>query len=339
METRRPILFVPGIARSQLYHPENGRKIWFSAAGFFAHREMLGISHPLAVKNNEVDLQTLPPLQREYGVMAQEIILIERLCIAFPDRPIYYFSYDFRRSCAENAAALHAQVDFLRAQGAEDVDIICHSMGGLITSACVKKYGSEHIHKIAALSVPFEGSPEIIHIVLTGTIISVPNYVVEPLGLTKEMLSEYPSFADLMPTREYLALHPMQRGGVPLTPWEMEEVLAGLFQENYAKARAFQDSVKTDGHNVLAGMPNTYFGIGIGKSTLHSVSLNEEGVKLITEESSDGTVPYDSLVMDGYLSQISPDASGSPRIRRFLCSHSDILKFREPLNWLIEILA
>lgn len=338
METSRPIIFIPGISQSQLYNPENGRKVWFSPAGFLAHRDLLDVRHALAVKNNEIDQQTLAPLQREYGVMAQEIILIERMCAYFPTRPVYFFSYDFRHSAAENADLLHKQIEYVLSCGGENVDLVCHSMGGLVTSAFVKKYGIDRVHKIVALSVPFEGSAEILHIALTGNILLVPSYVVEPMGLKKEILVNYPGLSDLMPTKEYLCLHPLQRGNVCMTPEEMESALQEMFLNTYADARAFQDSIKTDGHNILADLPNTYFGIGNGRKTMHSLSLNKDGVKLITEESGDGIVPYDSLVMNGYITQLPPDAAGKQRIRRFFCSHSDILKFKEPLSWLMETL-
>ena len=92
MSRGTPILYIPGIMGSQLYTPEDGKKIWFSPAAVLTDSERLDISSDLAVKNNGIDLQTKKPIQREYGVLKQDILLIEWLCSMFPDTPVYFFS-------------------------------------------------------------------------------------------------------------------------------------------------------------------------------------------------------------------------------------------------------
>ena len=93
-----PIIYVPGIMGSQLYLPEDGRKLWFSPPAVLTDAKRLDIHSDLLVKNNGVDLQTVPPLEKEYGVLRQDVILIEWLCRIMPDSPVYFFSYDFRKS-------------------------------------------------------------------------------------------------------------------------------------------------------------------------------------------------------------------------------------------------
>ena len=95
MNSAVPIIFIPGILSSQLYLPENGKKIWLSPL-FLKMPDRMEITSSLTVKNNETDQQTLPGAKREKGMMMKELFLIEKLCSTFPERPVYYFSYDWR---------------------------------------------------------------------------------------------------------------------------------------------------------------------------------------------------------------------------------------------------
>ncbi len=341
METSVPIIFVPGVLSSQLYLPGNGKKVWFSAANFLKYAPQLDIGYEVSVRNNEVNQQTLPLLMREYGVMAQEIVLIERLCSTFAGRPVYFFSYDFRRSCVDSARALHEEIEFVCAkEGVVRVAVVCHSMGGLVTAAYVHAFGSARLQRVCAMGVPFEGSPEILQMVLTGNIVSVPNYVAGPIGLKKEMLASFPGLADMMPSMRYLSSHPLRRGGISLGPAEMERILQAAVPENYASAREFQGAVNAGGRNILMNLSCSYFAVGVGKKTLVSLELENTGAaRRIENESGDGSVPYDSAVMGGTLDSLPVDAAGRPRVTRFFCHHSDLLRFREPLDWLMECLA
>ncbi|HJJ38648.1 MAG TPA: hypothetical protein O0X42_00790 [Methanocorpusculum sp.] len=333
MDSAVPIIFIPGILSSQLYLPENGKKIWLSPL-FLKMPERMEISSPLAVKNNETDQQTLPGAKREKGIMMRELFLIERLCSTFPERPVYYFSYDWR-TCRKPVKKFLELIEYLKKQGYEKADVICHSMGGLVLSSYISRNGLEFFRKIICLAVPFEGSPLIEKLAITGDIHSIPNSVAETFKLSKEMLIEYPSAADLLPSAEYLSVYPIYRKGIPMTPEETETFLKELMPKTFSAGRKFQRSLHRNAYKNLLEYPDCYFGIGVGKETTQTISLENEGsFKEYVDMSGDRDVPEYSATMCGKVEKL-----GFMRFRRFDSRHSELLRAGESLEWIFEILG
>ncbi len=333
MSRGTPILYIPGIMGSQLYLPEDGRKIWFSPAAVITDSERLDISSPLSVKNNGIDLQTQTPLQREHGVLKQDIILIEWLCMSYPDSPVYFFSYDFRRSCLDAAEELKMQIDRLVSEGTDAVNIVCHSMGGLVTSAYVTRYGTEHLKKIVMLGVPFEGSYEVVRIYVTGDLREIPNSIAETVGITREMMAEYPGLAELIPSRKHLMRNPLMLNGNILSAEEQETILSMLIPETYVNARRFRDEIES-GLSLLRDKEDCFFGIGSGKMTLQSMSLSLAGKEpeRIESREGDGLVTVFSALMGGEL------VEGSGRVQKFPVRHANLLRYPDALKWIAECL-
>ncbi|HJJ26508.1 MAG TPA: hypothetical protein O0W95_00205 [Methanocorpusculum sp.] len=332
MNSAVPIIFIPGILSSQLYLPENGKKIWLSPL-FLKMPDRMEITSPLTVKNNETDQQTLPGAKREKGMMMKELFLIEKLCSAFPARPVYYFSYDWR-SCKKAAVKLLEQIAYLKKQGYEKADVICHSMGGLVLSSYIGRSGLDFFRKIICLAVPFEGSPLLEKLAVTGDIHSIPNAIAETFKLSKEMLIEYPAAADLLPSAEYLSVYPLYRKGMPMTSEETESYLAELMPKTFAAGRKFQRSLHRNAYKTLLDYPNSYFGIGVGKETTQTISLEDDGeIEECIDMSGDKDVPEYSATMCGRVEKL-----GFKRFRRFDARHSELLRAGEVLDWVIEIL-
>ena len=330
MSSGCPVIYIPGIMGSQLYLPEDGRKLWFSPPAVLTDANRLDIRSDLLVKNNGVDLQTVTPLEKEYGVLKQDVILIEWLCRIMPDSPVYFFSYDFRKSCREAAKSLHDQIERLIAKGFSKVNIVCHSMGGLVTSAYAAEYGVKELNKVVMLGVPFEGSYEVIRMYLTGDIREIPNAIVETVGITKEMVAGFPGLAELMPTMRYLAASPMELNGKPMHAAEMEAALSMLIPDTYADARIFQKHVRS-GYSLLVEKEDCFFGIGYGKTTLQTVSLSDkpDGRGKQENNKGDGLVSCFSSTMGGDLLALS-----DTRVKAFSVSHANLLRFPESLKWI-----
>ena len=102
-----------------------------------------------------------------------------------PDRPVpvYPFGYDWRQPLAlveaQLAEFIHEVIErtkLLRhydADGYADdpkVNLVGHSMGGLIIAGCVGTLGNKsRVHKVATLATPYQGSFEAVIKVITGT--------------------------------------------------------------------------------------------------------------------------------------------------------------------------
>ena len=115
----RPIVFLPGIMGSELYADAMLKeRVWgpLPLWSTWENRSKM-TDYPLYVK--------LPG--REIGPQDYAKALMDRLYKEFPDRHIYFFSYDWRLSSEENAKRLKAFVDSLPSP---KVDLVAHSMGG-----------------------------------------------------------------------------------------------------------------------------------------------------------------------------------------------------------------
>lgn len=76
-----------------------------------------------------------------------------------PSLPIYFFGYDWRRSCVESAEKLHGFIGSIKKQnGCERVRIAAHSLGCIVTAHYLKQYGSKDIAAAATAGGPFLGS-------------------------------------------------------------------------------------------------------------------------------------------------------------------------------------
>ncbi|HJJ95451.1 MAG TPA: alpha/beta fold hydrolase [Methanocorpusculum sp.] len=331
-----PIIFIPGILGSPLYLPENGKKLWLSA-NFLKMAERMAIEYPLDVKNNDINQQMLPPYQREGGHLRKSFFMIDRLCQRFPSRPVYHFSYDFRQSSEVSADALKQQIDYSLADYSKEVDLICHSMGGLVAAAYIAKYGFCHIRKIVFLGTPFEGSSLITKLLITGDIGSTPGSVADFFGLSHNLLMRYPSVAELLPSDEYLSVYPLYRGSVPFSPQEMYAYFSESMPETFERSQKFRRRLHEKVYPLLLKDPRCFFGIGTGKTTLRTLSFDAERSNHITEivdDGGDSEVNSYSATMCGAIEHL-----GVTRYRLFSSAHSELLRIDESLHWVFGILA
>jgi pimeloyl-ACP methyl ester carboxylesterase len=89
------------------------------------------------------------------------------------------FSYDWRKDIRESAGALCARIEQLVAEGRREVNIVAHSMGGLVTMHCLLHGGAQagerpwagagHVKRVVFIGTPFKGSPGIFDDLLVGT--------------------------------------------------------------------------------------------------------------------------------------------------------------------------
>ena len=75
------------------------------------------------------------------------------------------FAYDWRQDIRETAAALCEAIDQLPAA---KVDVVAHSMGGLVAMHCLAS-GNRKIRRVVFAGTPFRGSALMFHDLLTGS--------------------------------------------------------------------------------------------------------------------------------------------------------------------------
>ncbi len=130
--------------------------------------------------------------------------------------PVFGFGYDWRRDCTRTAAQLGAFIDEVLArtsllphyQGAEpsEVDLVGHSMGGLIIAAYLASIQEQQkndsklksrVRRVITIGTPFRGSIHAIQKIATGMgFLTGP----EPRDRERETARTIPALYQLLPT-------------------------------------------------------------------------------------------------------------------------------------------
>jgi pimeloyl-ACP methyl ester carboxylesterase len=320
----------------------------------------LNINTQLETPNNGRNLNA-PGIKREYGVLGgfYDKKLVDSLCEQFPDRAVYFYSYDWRQSNNDSAVGLNDLINDIKAQtGYSKVDLVCHSMGGLVASSYVSQHGTNDVRYIITLATPYEGSPEIISRILREKPLGTRTFMNKALslllvecGVTKELMAGFPSCAELAPTERYfMSTNYLKYHGthLPKTYEQYYGVMTSIFgAENYDSAVAFQNSI----NDVLLDLDNTYFAIATNVSTVETISIDTGGSPETLEtirfrdstpdNKGDGTVSYRSATMNYSLLNYSDirDSAGNSRYREFDTDHTGILSDGGALLWIKNILS
>ncbi|PRP79396.1 hypothetical protein PROFUN_12994 [Planoprotostelium fungivorum] len=186
-----PVVFIPGLKGSSLYSKE-GRKIWINKM------QALGLDNPrldLPLEWYKVDDDPDDPdghllwRQRSDGVRAGKVIK-QMLKVSIyrnfmndvkaKGRPFYEFAYDWRRDCNEAAHLLSKKLLAIYEQHRVPIQVVSHSMGGLITYAVVNDPKFTHLfHSALFVGCPFSQEITFLEYMHAG----------QPEGLNTEILS------------------------------------------------------------------------------------------------------------------------------------------------------
>lgn len=352
-----PIILIPGIMGSNLYADEEFKtRIWgpevnlnpFSSTSIYNLGKNIEISKPLYAKPgiNEVPL---PTNKREYGLLNVYKKLMDKLCEEFPNRQIYFFSYDFRQGNEQSAEKLKDYID--NTIKADSVDIISHSMGGNVVVNYAKKDKSK-IHKFISLGAPLEGAPKIIKCALDNAVVdtkwNLADYILSLCGLSRNVKAGYSSIAELFPSEKYFNSTVFKSKFENGNSQEVRDIdyatyyryCKAIFGNKYDDAIRVQKSIDTDNVNLLRNFSNAYFAVGVNQKTISSIvfkdgnTLDDIGVdSLIYDNNGDSTVPLSSLTLMGNLE------NSAAHIRYFEgVNHGTLVTKDESINWIIDTL-
>lgn len=374
VEDNCPIIIVPGVMGSRLYDGDN--QVWSPTVEGFNLDKYLQMTNELSVRNNYDDNSVplnqalLSSENREYGATDIYKGLVEGILTRFENddssysRGVYFFSYDFRKSSAQSAMELDKYIQAILENNSEyrKVDIVAHSMGGLVMSGYVSKFGTENINKIITVGTPYEGAPKLENSVLTKEVLdnSFKNYFFNKglflLGLNTSLKASFPALAELAPTRMYFDVKEkkfMKYIGEGIFAyldyegyWEINDRIFGINNQN---AINFHNSIKdVTGLNVLLGMENSYFAVGINQKTIDGIVFNLQGTSDIKvwsvryDTNGDGTVPYESATMIQQLESLPKE-----RVGYFDTTHTGLVQYgnkdniegTKAVNWILDILS
>lgn len=206
-QERVPLIFMPGIGGSVLAEKANPSKIYFGgvkqAMDQFAKLEL-----PLdRSKDKLVSTDLLRKVQRARGdYIDQYILLIRRLEeLGYKEgSSLLIFHYDWRHSNHEAADKLR---QFIADKGlaGKPLDLMGHSMGGLVSTVYIQKYASEQkIRNFIAMGTPFFGAVNAIRALAEGfAVFGVDNFLLVSAGDANrvyKVFSSMDSLYELLPT-------------------------------------------------------------------------------------------------------------------------------------------
>ncbi|MDO8668146.1 MAG: hypothetical protein Q7K35_03535 [bacterium] len=356
-----PVIIVPGIMGSYLYSYINpGLEVWPAVART--------VIDPWDLHLNELIMDEQgKPLPNTMIVPPQDIVrtildndfyegMINELKQNgyVENENLFVFPYDWRLDLNWSAGGIpYNGFDSLKDKiekvklltGAEKVDIIAHSMGGLVAKNYIKHYGSGSVDKFIDIGTPHLGAPGAFKILMYGDDLDF-NYF--GLGLNSEKIKfisqNFPSIYQLLPSQNYFDsansdytyyiydMHDLDNNGITdkLNYAQSIDFMKNADRNNYLLG--YNDVLHSDldNYSPKADGIETYNIMGCGSPTIGQIFvLNKEksggyeyGLKYI---SGDGTVPLrsaealqadDSYYIKGVEHSSLPGANGVKQVTR-----------------------
>ncbi len=221
---------------------------------------------------------------------------------------LFEYPYDWRLDIGVSVQKLKERIDEIRSQtGAEAVDIIAHSMGGLLVKKYLADYGGSSVEKFIDIATPHTGAPKAFKILNYGD-----NFGFEKFGLdilnthrTKIISKNMPSVYQLLPSQRYFDESGLNyyvfngsNGNSRLTFTQTGDYLKTNGRNGVLIDRAKEFHEEIDNLNPADYGVETYNIVGCGIPTLGQFYILDDSVahpiyniKLID---GDGTVPLKS---------------------------------------------
>lgn len=222
---------------------------------------------------------------------------------------LFVFPYDWRLPIEENATLLKAKIEEIKTQTSNaKVDIIAHSMGGLVTTSYMQQFGGDSVRKYIAVGVPTLGAPKAFKILMYGDNLDIGQLNAERMKVISQNI---PSLYELLPTPKYFTADSTS----PYYVYDMDDLdkngITGRldynqtmdFLKNTGRNSMLVDKVKiseaTRDNFVIPTNVDAYNIVGCGQATIGKIfTVNKISPTDLEYDiypvSGDGTVPLQS---------------------------------------------
>lgn len=180
MSIQPPAIVVPGITATSLEdtYPIVPEEVWSAVINREYERIAL---HPDDPRYEALEPARVLP-RTLFGLVYEDLLLALRHDLSRRvDRPtpVFAFPYDWRQNCARSADQLASFIEEVlartrlvphyRGQDVTQVDLVGHSMGGIIIADYLARHGkTKHVRKVATLGTPFRGAVDAVLKLTTG---------------------------------------------------------------------------------------------------------------------------------------------------------------------------
>lgn len=177
---RPPVVVVPGIKASGLddYYPSEREALWSAIVSKAYDRIAM---HPDDLRFEAVEPAMVRP-NAPFALVYRDLVEALRYELATDPRrpvPVFAFGYDWRQDCFRSAAQLEFMVEEALARTRllphykksppQRVDVVAHSMGGLVVALLLAQKGSNaRIRRVVTMGTPFGGAIDAVSLLAMG---------------------------------------------------------------------------------------------------------------------------------------------------------------------------
>ncbi|MBX4189250.1 hypothetical protein KW785_01480 [Candidatus Parcubacteria bacterium] len=208
--TRIPVIIVPGIMGSKLNRDDDSNaEVWMNLFKMALPGDDSYLNElVLSITGEPGSAPGLRPTDiiRSVDVPLFRRHLFDGLIEALEEsgyvegKDIFVFAYDWRLDISKEAAKLKERIDQIMFQtGASKVNVVAHSMGGLVFKDFLKEFGPTSINGFIDIASPHFGAPKSFSTLTHGnTDIGILNQ-----GTIKYISQNMPSIYELLPSQKY----------------------------------------------------------------------------------------------------------------------------------------
>ena len=198
MQGKTPLVFVPGFKGCVLVDPQ-GTTAWLTGTQVLGFPSR-SLALPLLWRNGLQQRDSLSPQEVLRKITIIPYLLETQLYGPWLEtasrisRPFYPFAYDWRRDNRESVAQLEALIEsVMQSHGGKQVQVVAHSMGGLLTLALLNRR-PDLFQSVVFAGVPFAGGIGFLPDLHSGTAVGLNRKLLAP-----EVLFTFPSLYTLFP--------------------------------------------------------------------------------------------------------------------------------------------
>jgi len=205
-----PIVFVPGVMGSRIHFPDIGQSWDPDSTWAMIHwvrisaertRQEFALSNPGEVMTDNDDLTQA---QRDrgwpgvaWGFYGQFVQDLQAQRFGRYQTPVYVIGYDWRQNNRTSGDAVARRInEILEIEGVDRFILISHSMGGLVTRACLKNNAdvAGKLMGVVHIAQPVHGGVVLVRRMFTGAVSSVDG----GFGLSMVLGNDRKKFATIM---------------------------------------------------------------------------------------------------------------------------------------------
>lgn len=205
---KTPVLIVPGILGTELWNGED--RIWVNLEKIFVDINDDFLVENLSLDSSGNSIKNIHPsstIERISRIPKLNLNIFENLredleqVGYFLNQSLFYFPYDWRLDLQQTKDKLQQKIEAIKSKtGSPKVDIIAHSMGGLLAKSYLKDYGNDSVGKLIFVGTPHLGAPKAAKVLLEGDRFSIP--WLDPHSM-EQVASNSPAVYELLPDQQY----------------------------------------------------------------------------------------------------------------------------------------